>query len=102
MAIVRPVHVVSSLLVGAFLCASSAALAQGAPPTTAAKAGRAVASVTQVDGHDVHDFPDDSLLGDGLDGSLIRIPTRSQAVRATLVRPRLSFVPELLSTAEGL
>jgi hypothetical protein len=58
--------------------------------------------VTQVDGHDVYDFPDDSLLGDGLDGHLIRIQTRSHAVRANLVRPRLSFVPELLSTAERL
>lgn len=103
---VRPVHAVSSLLVGASLVLSSVAFAQGTPASPSARGATSssppVAAISQVDGHDVYDFPDDSLLGEGLDGHVIRIPTRAQAARASLVRPRLSFVPELLSAAEDL
>lgn len=79
------------------VCLASPAFAQPAAP------GRLkVATVEKVDGHDVYDFPDDALAGETLGASVVRIPVLRHAARASLVRPRLSFVPELLKSAGGM
>ena len=86
-----------ALSVLAVVCLASPASAQPAAP------GRQkVATVEKVDGHDVYDFPDDALAGETLGASVIRIPVLRHAARASLLRLRLSFVPDLLKSAGGM
>jgi len=99
--LVRSARVVSVLAAASavFLVASSAA-AQAPSPRN--KAASPQATVRAVDGHDVYDFPDDPLMGEGLGANIAPISVLRHAARASLVRPRLSFVPEMLKTTEIL
>lgn len=45
-------------------------------------------------------FDDDLMQGGGLDGTSPIIHVSSHALRSQLIRPRTSFVPELLKSAE--
>lgn len=47
-------------------------------------------------------FLDDDLLGGALDGSSPVIRVNPRATRSLLIRPRTSFVPELLTSADAI
>lgn len=49
-----------------------------------------------------YEFDDDLLDADGLDTKAALIKVRKKEVRTTLIRPRGSFVPELLKSVEHL
>ncbi len=72
------------------LLASSFAAAQAAP-----KAGDA-------DGGYGYEFSDDPLNAGGFGPNDATIKVRPQAARTTLIRPRTSFVPEMLKSVENI
>jgi hypothetical protein len=78
------------------LLISSFALAQGAPP---AKAGAAAGKKDEGYGYE---FSDDPLNAGGFGPHDATIRVRPGPVRTTLIRPRTSFVPEMLKSVENL
>jgi hypothetical protein len=50
----------------------------------------------------IYEFPDDGLLGDTLNGGLTIIKVNPKPKRVTLIRPRMTFVAELLKTTETM
>ncbi len=74
----------------AFLLVSSIALAQGA------KEGGGDA-----DGYG-YEFEDDPLNAGGFGPNDATIRVRAKAARTTLIRPRTTFVPEMLKSVENL
>ena len=74
--------------VAGFLAVESTALAQGQK-----KGGGDVEEMT---------FEDDKLLTSNLGPDQAKITTRGGPVRTILVRPRTSFVPEMLKSIESL
>jgi hypothetical protein len=50
----------------------------------------------------IYAFDDDPLQGGVLDGQVARIRVNPQPKRVMLLRPRVSYVPELLKSVEGL
>lgn len=77
-----------------------AARAQAAPAQAARATGRATQAPEETNTE--YRFEDDDLLGGGLDGTMPVIRVNPRASRSLLIRPRTSFVPELLVSAEGL
>lgn len=67
--------------------------------STASADEPAVETTTSEDGYG-YDFVDDPLQGvvGGASGAVIKL--RSHVVRRTLIRPRASFVPEMLKSVE--
>lgn len=63
-----------------------------------------VASAQKKKGSDVEEmtFEDDKLLTSNLGPDQAKITTRGGPVRTILVRPRTSFVPEMLKSIENL
>ena len=47
-------------------------------------------------------FDDDPLSGAGMNTNIVRITVVDRAVRRTLIRPRLNFIPELLKSVENI
>jgi hypothetical protein len=89
--------VLVSLVSAALLLASSAALAQGgAKPAAAAAAGGG-----KEEGYG-YEFSDDPLSAGGFGPNDATIRVRPGPVRTTLIRPRTSFVPEMLKSVENL
>jgi hypothetical protein len=82
----------------AALLVSSVALAQAAPP---AKAGAAPAAGKKDEGYG-YEFSDDPLNAGGFGPNDATIRVRPGPVRTTLIRPRTSFVPEMLKSVENL
>lgn len=66
-----------------------------------AAADEGYTTTTQSDGYSVA-FVDDLLDAQGTDGSAALIKVRPQAARVTLIRPRTSFVPELLLSVDTI
>ena len=97
---------VFGFIAGAFLLltsASSTALAQGAAP--APGAGGAAAPKASGGGRDEgygYEFSDDPLAAGGFGPNDATIRVRPGPVRTTLIRPRTSFVPEMLKSVENL
>lgn len=79
-------------LAAAIVLASAPARADG--PKAAPAAARA-------DGYD-YVFTDDPLAAGGLEPYDASIVVRKGAVRVTLIRPRTSFVPQMLASVENL
>jgi hypothetical protein len=50
----------------------------------------------------IYEFEDDDLMGDALGTTSALIRVRPDAARVTLIRPRASFVPEMLKSVELL
>jgi hypothetical protein len=50
----------------------------------------------------IYEFDDDDLMGDALGTTSALIRVRPDAARVTLIRPRASFVPEMLKSVELL
>lgn len=85
-------HFVRLLGIGVVLSASSVALAQDAP-------GYQTKDVS--DGYQVT-FRDDPLAAGGIDPNSATINVRKGPMRATLIRPRVTFVSEMLKSVENL
>jgi hypothetical protein len=80
-------------LAGAFALSSSAALAQEAKTTPGESGGT---------GDYGYKFEDDPLAAGGFGPSDATIRVRPGPVRTTLIRPRTSFVPEMLKSVENI
>jgi hypothetical protein len=79
---------------------SSSAFAQGAAPAAAA-AGGGKAAGGKDEGYG-YEFSDDPLSAGGFGPNDATIRVRPGPVRTTLIRPRTSFVPEMLKSVENL
>jgi hypothetical protein len=90
--------VVATLIGAALLLVSSASFAQG---KAAAAAGGAAAGGGKEDGYG-YEFSDDPLSAGGFGPNDATIRVRPGPVRTTLIRPRTSFVPEMLKSVENL
>ena len=84
---------VSILVASAVVAASFAAFAQGAPKAGADKGA---------DQGYGYEFTDDPLSAGGFGPNDATIRVRPGPVRTTLIRPRTSFVPEMLKSVENL
>jgi hypothetical protein len=82
--------VVGLVAASATLLISSVAYAQDAVKTTEAEGGYG------------YEFSDDPLNAGGFGPGDATIRVRPGPVRATLIRPRTSFVPEMLKSVENL
>ncbi len=80
----------SAAVASALLLAAGAASAQGGPK-----------SEDSEDGYG-YTFSDDPLTAGGFGPSDSNIKVRPQGVRRTLIRPRISFVPEMLTSVENI
>jgi len=91
MALKRSKVVAISIGVAAFVL-SSAALAQDAKPAGGGEKG---------DGYG-YEFSDDPLNAGGFGPNDATIKVRPRAARTTLIRPRTTFVPEMLKSVENI
>ena len=80
---------------------SSVAFAQDAPPPAAAGGGGSAKSSDEQGGYG-YEFSDDPLNAGGFGPNDATIRVRPGPVRTTLIRPRTSFVPEMLKSVENL
>jgi hypothetical protein len=90
--------VLSALLIGASLLPAAPAFAQAGGAAAPAAAG---ASGKKDDGYG-YEFSDDPLSAGGFGPNDATIRVRPGPVRTTLIRPRTSFVPEMLKSVENL
>ena len=95
--------VLSMLVAGSTLMIAQAAFAQDAPPAGGGGAGGG-AGVTSTDTKEGYgyNFTDDPLSAGGFGPNDATIRVRPGPVRTTLIRPRTSFVPEMLKSVENL
>jgi hypothetical protein len=82
-------------LAGAFLLSSVSSFAQDAKPAAAAGGDGG-------NGDYGYKFEDDPLAAGGFGPSDATIRVRPGPVRTTLIRPRTSFVPEMLKSVENI
>jgi hypothetical protein len=87
------------VLAAGLLTLSSTAMAQAKPAGGAAAPGAAPAAGGEGYGYT---FSDDPLSAGGFGPNDATIRVRPNAVRNTLIRPRTSFVPEMLKSVENL
>lgn len=87
--------VASMVVGGAVLLFSSSAFAQGGPNV------KTTDSESDGDGYG-YEFGDDPLSAGGFGPNDATIRVRPGPVRRTLIRPRTSFVPEMLKSVENL
>jgi hypothetical protein len=106
---VRYQMLAAALLFGAFFAPSSAEAQQPAAGAPAAGAqpgarpgARASATTTKKDEGYAYEFTDDPLAAGGLSPNDATIRVRPGPVRSTLIKPRVSFVPEMLKSVENL
>jgi hypothetical protein len=93
---------VFGLLASAFLLLTSAsAFAQAAAPGGGAAAAKPAAAGGRDEGYG-YEFSDDPLAAGGFGPNDATIRVRPGPVRTTLIRPRTSFVPEMLKSVENL
>jgi hypothetical protein len=92
---------VGGLVAGAFLLLSVPSFAQDA---AAGAAGAGAAAGTKPDGGSDYGykFEDDPLSAGGFGPADATIRVRPGPVRTTLIRPRTSFVPEMLKSVENI
>ena len=95
---------VGGLLAGTLLLLSVPSFAQGAPAAApAAAGGDATAAAKPEGGSDYgYKFEDDPLSAGGFGPADATIRVRPGPVRTTLIRPRTSFVPEMLKSVENI
>jgi hypothetical protein len=86
----------ASLVAAALLLISSAGFAQNTKPAAAA-----AATGGKEEGYG-YEFSDDPLSAGGFGPNDATIRVRPGPVRTTLIRPRTSFVPEMLKSVENL
>jgi hypothetical protein len=96
--------VLSMLAACSTLMIAQAAFAQDAAPPAAGGGGGGGAGVATVDTKEGYgyNFTDDPLSAGGFGPNDATIRVRPGPVRTTLIRPRTSFVPEMLKSVENL
>ena len=87
------------MVVGGMLLSTAQAFAQGAAPAAGAKP--TAGGGGKEDGYG-YEFSDDPLSAGGFGPNDATIRVRPGPVRTTLIRPRTSFVPEMLKSVENL
>jgi hypothetical protein len=85
-------------LAGAFVLSAASAFAQDAKPA----GGGAGGGDSGGNGDYGYKFEDDPLAAGGFGPSDATIRVRPGPVRTTLIRPRTSFVPEMLKSVENI
>jgi hypothetical protein len=90
--------VLGGLLAASFVLLSAQSFAQDAAPGAAAAAG----AKPEGGGDYGYKFEDDPLSAGGFGPSDATIRVRPGPVRTTLIRPRTSFVPEMLKSVENI
>lgn len=96
-------RVLFGLLAAAFVLTSASAFAQ--QPQPGGGGGAAGVKATGAGGKDEgygYEFSDDPLAAGGFGPNDATIRVRPGPVRTTLIRPRTSFVPEMLKSVENL
>ena len=95
MALSKPVRVVAGVAGITVMLLASTAMAQGGgvKETPGAEAGG--------EGYG-YEFEDDPLAAGGFGPNDATIKVRPKAARTTLIRPRTSFVPEMLKSVENI
>jgi hypothetical protein len=96
-------RVLFGLIAAAFVLSSTAAFAQ--QPGAGGAGGAGVKSTGGGGGKDEgygYEFSDDPLAAGGFGPNDATIRVRPGPVRTTLIRPRTSFVPEMLKSVENL
>jgi len=83
------------------LLAGSVAFAQAAPPAPGAGGAGGGAGGGAKEGYG-YEFSDDPLSAGGFGPNDATIRVRPGPIRTTLIRPRTSFVPEMLKSVENL
>lgn len=98
-------RVIVGFIAATFLLTSASAFAQqpgGAPAPGGGAAGvKASGGGGKEDGYG-YEFSDDPLAAGGFGPNDATIRVRPGPVRTTLIRPRTSFVPEMLKSVENL
>jgi hypothetical protein len=98
----RMIFGVRVMAVGAFLLLTSAsAFAQAPAPGAGGAAPKASGGGGKDEGYG-YEFSDDPLAAGGFGPNDATIRVRPGPVRTTLIRPRTSFVPEMLKSVENL
>ncbi|MGO9839511.1 MAG: hypothetical protein ACLP1X_35470 [Polyangiaceae bacterium] len=87
----------AGFVAGAFLLLTAESYAQDAAP-----AAGGAAAATSGSGDYGYKFEDDPLAAGGFGPSDATIRVRPGPVRTTLIRPRTSFVPEMLKSVENI
>lgn len=94
-------RVLLGLSVASVLFATTAAFAQQQPGGGAATGVKATGAAGKDEGYG-YEFSDDPLAAGGFGPNDATIRVRPGPVRMTLIRPRTSFVPEMLKSVENL
>ena len=89
------------VVAAAFLLFSSATAFGQAPPAAGGAAPKATGGGGKDEGYG-YEFSDDPLAAGGFGPNDATIRVRPGPVRTTLIRPRTSFVPEMLKSVENL
>jgi hypothetical protein len=89
-------------LAAVLLSLSAKSYAQDAAPAGGAAAGGAANGAAGGNGDYGYKFEDDPLAAGGFGPSDATIRVRPGPVRTTLIRPRTSFVPEMLKSVENI
>lgn len=98
----RKFWISGGLAIGLLLLAVPA-FAQGAPPAGGGGGGGGTRSTSGGGGDGYgYEFSDDPLSAGGFGPNDATIRVRPGPVRTTLIRPRTSFVPEMLKSVENL
>jgi len=95
-------RVLFGFIAAAFLLSSASAFAQApAPGAGGGAAPKATGGGGKDEGYG-YEFSDDPLAAGGFGPNDATIRVRPGPVRTTLIRPRTSFVPEMLKSVENL
>lgn len=97
-------RVIVGFIAAAFFLTSVSAFAQqpgGAPAPGGGGGAKATGGGGKEDGYG-YEFSDDPLAAGGFGPNDATIRVRPGPVRTTLIRPRTSFVPEMLKSVENL
>lgn len=92
-------RVIVGLIASAFVLSTASAFAQQAPGGAAGV--KSTAGGKEGEGYG-YEFSDDPLAAGGFGPNDATIRVRPGPVRTTLIRPRTSFVPEMLKSVENL
>jgi hypothetical protein len=99
--IMKAKRIFGVLAAGVLLLSSTTAFAQAAPAAGPAGAAAPKAAAGKDEGYG-YEFSDDPLAAGGFGPNDATIRVRPGPVRTTLIRPRTSFVPEMLKSVENL
>jgi hypothetical protein len=98
----RLARIVAAAGAGCILLMTSAVFAQGTGQGTGGAAGGVKATGGKDEGSYGYEFSDDPLAAGGFGPNDATIRVRTGPIRSTLIRPRTSFVPEMLKSVENL